>query len=240
LITVELIYELSCPNIQDAREVLRQALKRAHLPPIWKEWEVNHADTPQNVRIYGSPTILIDGQDVAGSFEADNNACCRIYSDSQADNRGVPSISSIMKAISHATQKTGNVKSNKLNAAVVPGVGVALLPKLACPACWPAYAGFLSSLGIGFFDYTPYLIPLTLIFIVIALLSMAYKANNRRGYAPLSLGVVASIIIVVGKFYLDSDPIMYGGIAFLVAASLWNSWPRKGVINPSPSCNACH
>ena len=27
----------------------------------------------------------------------------------------------------------------------LPGVGVSLLPKLMCPACWPAYAAVLSS-----------------------------------------------------------------------------------------------
>jgi hypothetical protein len=29
----------------------------------------------------------------------------------------------------------------------LPGVGVSLLPKLMCPACWPAYAGIVSALG---------------------------------------------------------------------------------------------
>jgi hypothetical protein len=31
-----------------------------------------------------------------------------------------------------------------------PGVGVSLLPKLVCPLCWPAYAGLLSTFGLGF------------------------------------------------------------------------------------------
>jgi hypothetical protein len=31
-----------------------------------------------------------------------------------------------------------------------PGIGVPLLPKLMCPLCWPAYAGLLSTLGLGF------------------------------------------------------------------------------------------
>ncbi len=30
----------------------------------------------------------------------------------------------------------------------LPGVGVSILPKLACPLCWPAYAGLLSSIGL--------------------------------------------------------------------------------------------
>lgn len=31
--------------------------------------------------------------------------------------------------------------------ATIPGVGVALLPKLVCPLCWPAYAAIASTLG---------------------------------------------------------------------------------------------
>jgi len=32
----------------------------------------------------------------------------------------------------------------------LPGIGAALLPNATCPACWPVYAGILSSLGLGF------------------------------------------------------------------------------------------
>jgi len=107
----------------------------------------------------------------------------------------------------------------------LPTVGVALLPKLTCPACWPAYAGVLSAMGLGFFDYTPYLMPLTLVFIVIVLASLAFRAGRRRGYKPLLLGLMASLVLLTGKFYFDSDGIMYVGLGLLVAASLWNSWP---------------
>jgi hypothetical protein len=31
-----------------------------------------------------------------------------------------------------------------------PGIGVALMPRLMCPRCWPFYAGILSSVGLGF------------------------------------------------------------------------------------------
>lgn len=31
----------------------------------------------------------------------------------------------------------------KQSLVALPGVGVSLLPKLACPLCWPAYVGLL-------------------------------------------------------------------------------------------------
>jgi len=42
----------------------------------------------------------------------------------------------------------------------LPSVGVSILPKLACPACWPAYAGLLTSTGLGFLISAVYLLPL--------------------------------------------------------------------------------
>lgn len=46
-----------------------------------------------------------------------------------------------------------------------PNIGVSFLPKLACPACWPAYAGLLSSVGLGFLIKTAYLLSLTIGFL---------------------------------------------------------------------------
>lgn len=37
----------------------------------------------------------------------------------------------------------------KQNLLAAPGIGLSLLPKIACPACCPAYAGLLSSIGLG-------------------------------------------------------------------------------------------
>jgi len=35
-------------------------------------------------------------------------------------------------------------------AAVLPGIGVSLMPKLICPLCWPAYAGFCRRSDLDF------------------------------------------------------------------------------------------
>ena len=128
-----------------------------------------------------------------------------------------------------------NFKTIKFNSALLPTVGVALLPKLACPACWPAYAGLLSSLGIGFMDYTPYLVPFTLVFLTISLGTMVYRAKSRRGYRPLILGLIAGAVLMVGKFVYNSDAAMYAGLAILVTASLWNTWPKS----QADGCPAC-
>jgi len=74
-----------------------------------------------------------------------------------------------------------------------------------------------------------YLLPLTIFFLLVAMGALAYKARQRRGFAPLLLGVAGAAAIVSGNFYLKDDFTGYAGIALLVAVSIWNSWPRKGV-----------
>ena len=115
----------------------------------------------------------------------------------------------------------------KQNLVALPGVGVSLLPKLACPLCWPAYAGLLSSVGLGFLISAKYLLPLTAAFLVLALAALAFRAKNRHGYGPFVLGVVASVGILVGKFQWESTRALYGAVGLLVIASLWNAWPRR-------------
>jgi hypothetical protein len=72
---------------------------------------------------------------------------------------------------------------------------------------------------------TAYLLPLTVICLVLALAALAFRANRRRGYGPFVVGVLAAALLMVGKFVLDSNVAVYGAIGSLIGASLWNSWP---------------
>jgi hypothetical protein len=109
---------------------------------------------------------------------------------------------------------------------ILPGIGVSLLPKVTCPMCWPAYAGLLTSLGLGVLLSARYLLPVTAVFLFIAVAALGFRAKARRGYGPMVLGAVAAVGVIVGKFYLASDAALYSAVSLLVAASLWNSWPR--------------
>jgi hypothetical protein len=120
-------------------------------------------------------------------------------------------------------------------ATVVPGVGVSLLPKLICPLCWPAYAGLLSTVGLGFLISSRYLALVTALFLALAVAGLAFRGRQRHGFLPSIVGLAASAAILAGKFYLESPPMMYAGLGLLVAASLWNSWPAM----PAASCPQC-
>lgn len=118
-----------------------------------------------------------------------------------------------------------------------PGIGVALLPKLACPACAPAYAAIASSLGLGFLTSSAYLLPVIVAGLAVALGGLAFRANRRHGYRPFVLGLAGTAAVMVGKFTLDVPIAVYSGVALLLIASVWNTWPLRR--DPAAPCAAC-
>lgn len=229
---LELIYDDDCPNVSAAREALLQALTQLGLPVAWTEWNRAAPESPAYVRAYGSPTILLDGEDLAGAQPEANAAYCRVYRDSASGFRGAPSTAEILDAI---TPSAGSSWPSLF--AALPGIGASLLPVGVCPACWPAYAGMLSALGLGFLLEGRYLLPFIGALFTLALLALGWRAPSRRGYRPLLLGSIGSALALVGKFAWASDSLLYLGIAVLFGASLWNSWPRSAATGGS--CAAC-
>lgn len=236
--TVELIYFRDCPNVELARERLMRGFAKAGVIPKWREWERNEPASPDYARAYGSPTILVNGRDVAGVEPTDDNAgACRVYSRPDAGFDGAPGIDAIAAALREASAVSPARASWRSFFTSLPAIGTAALPKLTCPACWPAYSGLLSAMGISFVNYTPYLFPLTAAFLLLSLIALGWRAPRRRGYGPLLLGILASAVLLVGKFAFDSDAGMYAGMAILVGASLWNAWPRAAqTVGNCPAC----
>jgi mercuric ion transport protein len=92
----------------------------------------------------------------------------------------------------------------------------------------------LGALGLGFLMDVTWLLPLTAMFLGFAVGALLFRARRRRGYGPFALGVIASAIVLIGKFSLQEDAAMYTGLGLLVIASLWNSWPRRRQVECSP------
>jgi len=237
MLNVELIYFPGCPNVEEARSHLVRAFAEAKLTPRWSEFRTDDPNLPGHARGFGSPTILVNGRDVTGATPTDAADACRLYADETGRRSGIPSLSSIVGALTVTQGAREPIRPWRRSLALLPGFGFALLPKLACPACWPAYAGILGSLGLGFLIDTRWLLPLTAIFLAVAVGALAYRARERRGLRPFGLGIPAAGLALAGKFAFDSEPAMYGGLALLVTASVWNTWPVRG--NSDASCPAC-
>lgn len=101
----ELIYDSTCPNVETCRAALRAALAEAGLPPSWTEWDRDERAMPAAYRHYGSPTVLVDGHDVAAAPDsaAPSGGSCRLYA-SEATGKlcGAPSVQSIHAALAVA------------------------------------------------------------------------------------------------------------------------------------------
>lgn len=236
---VDLVYDPDCPNADQARTNLRRALEMAGLPARWREWVRTDIATPDDLRRFGSPTILVGGRDIAGSEPLDGTGACRIYQDENLHRRVVPSVSMIFAALPGKPEESAppGAKAGLLSTlAVVPGTLAAFLPALTCPACWPAYAGLLSSLGIGFLWKGPYLLPITVALLGIALGALAHGARQRRGYGPLALGSVGSVAVILAKFLFHRPWIAAVAAGLVLAASVWNAWPKKMTRRSCPAC----
>lgn len=96
---IELIYDHDCPNVATARQALSEALAIAGQTRTWTEWDRAAPEAPAYVRLYGSPTILIDGRDVAEAATTADSSACRIYPRSDGGFAGAPSADVIVSAL---------------------------------------------------------------------------------------------------------------------------------------------
>ncbi|MEO6954029.1 MAG: MerC family mercury resistance protein [Polyangia bacterium] len=234
--TVDFVYASDCPNVSLARANMLLAFARAGMKPQWREHRIGDPEAPAHTRGYGSPTILVDGHDVARQPPSSEN-CCRVYADATGWIHA-PATDQIAAALTIAQQENTSSPPGtdwRSSVAALPGIVLALLPKIACPACWPAYAGALTSLGVGFLLDVRWLFPLTAVFMLIAVFMLGFRARRRRGFAPFFLGMNAATIVLAGKFGFESDAAMYAGLGLLVAASIWNTWPSRATV----ACPAC-
>lgn len=96
---VELITAPDCPNVEAAREQLRQAFAAVGEAPIWLEWDREADGVPSYARSYGSPTVLVNGRDVVGEATESDANCCRVYEGENGRFQGVPAVEKIVAAL---------------------------------------------------------------------------------------------------------------------------------------------
>ena len=104
LLNIELIYDLDCPNVNQARAQLLRAFAEAGMEPRWSEWNREASDIPPHAARYGSPTILVGGKDVFGAPPSSESASasCRLYPGGEGRMQKVPPVEKIVAAIRSA------------------------------------------------------------------------------------------------------------------------------------------
>jgi len=75
---VRLLYFAGCPNVEQARANLRDALGRSGLAERWEETDLQGPDCPEGWKGFPSPTVLVDGADVvSGARTQAGTSSCR-------------------------------------------------------------------------------------------------------------------------------------------------------------------
>ena len=236
---VELIYDADCPNVEKMRSLLIQAFTQTGVSARWREWERSAPESPEYVRFFGSPTILVDGKDVAGVAPDAGIRACRVYRSEQGNLSRTPPLEAVCSALRNASSSSGPAETQwRAMVASFPAIGTALLPKLVCPLCFPAYAAILSMLGLEFVDYTPYLLPLTAAFLIVAIVVIALQTRRTGNTMPLLLGIAASIVVLIGKFSLEIDWLTTGGVVLLIVAVFLGGRTKSTPVAPCPACAA--
>ena len=102
---IQLITFTGCPNTSGAREALSRVLAGAGIPDAIEEVDTSDPRTPESLRDWGSPTVLIDGVDVGG-LDAPSGTCCRLYVNGQGAGQGIPPESLILAGLRRALARS--------------------------------------------------------------------------------------------------------------------------------------
>jgi hypothetical protein len=105
---VEVLYFIGCPNYEAAVAQVRRAVSEEHVSAVVEEVEVRDAAMAQEIGFLGSPTIRVNGLDieVGARTAAGVGFGCRTYL-AAGHRSGIPSISSIRRALAEAAGSTG-------------------------------------------------------------------------------------------------------------------------------------
>jgi mercuric ion transport protein len=86
----------------------------------------------------------------------------------------------------------------------------------------PALLAFLSSMGLGFIINDAILLPLLVLFLAVSIMGLYYSYKGHGYRRPLILGGASSLFILIFVYGWFLKPLVYLGLAGLIAASVWN------------------
>ena len=112
-VRIELVTDQDCPNVEATRSVLRDSLSELGLPLEWTEWDRAADNSPPHAQRFGSPSVLVDGRDIADEDGTADGNSCRIYRDEATGFSGVPSGQVVVGALRRAVERAGALKEEQ-------------------------------------------------------------------------------------------------------------------------------
>jgi len=107
---VSIIYEPGCPNYQKAREIVEEVCQTEGLEFSIEMIDSTSRDLDPRWRGFGSPTVLLDGQEVDPSDG--QGQCCRVYRNEEGALQGFPSRKAVAELIRRSSSSDSGVEMN--------------------------------------------------------------------------------------------------------------------------------
>ena len=104
-----------CPHAPEARLALEQAISRSGLAVRIEEVDTTSPHTPEGLRSWSSPTILVEGRDVGGEIASPGEGC-RLYRHEDGALRGAPQASVLDGALEAARAAGSRPRAIQRNA----------------------------------------------------------------------------------------------------------------------------
>ena len=125
----------------------------------------------------------------------------------------------------------------KQGVTTIPALGISLVPKFVCGACWPALGAAFAALGVGPLVSVPYLTPLTFLVLAVTAANLWRGADRDPAHRSFWIGLLAIGGVVTGKFWFESATVTYAAVGLLVLASVWQV---VIVARAQPTCAVPH
>lgn len=199
---IEVLYFEGCPNHPPTVERVKQVVNRLGIPADVREVELTQDDDPVALKFIGSPTVLINGQDIdpAQREGAGYGFGCRTFG-----GAGVPPVEMIEQAVREASGAGGSDhdcclpktapqqadstsnQSNRLSFWSTPGaVGSAILSSACCWLPLLLLAFGLSAGGVaGFFETVrPYFLVAAVVFLGVGFYFAYFRGFGEPACKP--------------------------------------------------------
>lgn len=111
----------------------------------------------------------------------------------------------------------------------------AVAPK--CPICFLAYFGIFGVATASASVYRAWLPPITALWLALTIAMLAFQRRGKRRYGPAIMGFVAALLLLVGKFVVDSQAMTFAGIIALLGAAAWRSRIQQPIT--TGECSRC-
>ena len=106
----------------------------------------------------------------------------------------------------------------------LPAVALVLLPK--CPMCFMAWFGVLGAVDMSPWVTRLWGMPLSSVLLGTTIFFLLLRARRYDKWRAAALGLIGSIALFSGKFFLESPILLYGGLIALVVATFWSAQLR--------------